>query len=127
MNDDEKAILDGSVDLKSDRLNDAVALFMGCTLTETMWTVLISFSIAVVIALLPTWILTGHFTLGLAGALVMTAPTFLILLKKLSRLKRGKPAGYYQHYLKIQLARKGIIKNPYVMRSGKWSTAREKR
>ena len=111
-------------DFKSDRLNDEVALFMGCTLNETLMVVGISFAISSVVSLPVALILFGKFTLALAFDFLLTAPVFLIALIRLSKLKRGKPAGFYQQFLKIQIAKTGLIKNPYVMRSGAWSTVR---
>lgn len=112
-------------DLKSDRLNDEVALFMGCTLNETVGVIFVSLIISLTLALPPVLLLFGKFTIGLAVALVFLMPIFFSLLYKLSRLKRGKPAGYYQQYLKIKLSKTGLIKNPYVMSSCKWSTERK--
>jgi len=111
-------------DFKSDRLNDEVSLFLGCTLKETMMAVLVSLSISGLISIPLMMFLFGKFTIGLAVALVLAAPILLALLARLSVLKRGKPAGYYQQFLKIKLSKTGLIKNPYVMRSGSWSTER---
>lgn len=112
-------------DIKSDRLNDEVALFAGCTLNETLSVVFISLVIGLLIGMPPMYIFFGHLTLGLAVSLVVMAIVFFPLLMKLSRLKRGKPAGYYQQYLKIKISKVGLLKNPYVMCSGKWSTERK--
>jgi len=114
-------------DLKSDRLNDEVALFMSCTLNETLGVIFISLAIALVMAVPPVMLVFGKFTIGLAAALVLLVPIFFTLLTQLSRLKRGKPAGFYQQYIKISLSRLRLMKNPYVMRSGKWSTQRRLR
>ena len=103
-------------DFKSDRLNDEVSLFLGCTLKETMMAVLVSLSISGLISIPLMMFLFGEFTVGLAVALVLAAPILLALLAPLSVLKRGKPAGYYQQFLKIKLSKTGLIKNPYVMR-----------
>ena len=116
-----------SEDFKSDRLNDEVALFMGCTLNETLMVVVVSFALSSVFSLPVSLFLFGKFTLALAFDFLLTAPVFLISLVRLSKLKRGKPAGFYQQFLKIQIARTGLIKNPYVMRSGVWSTVRSSR
>lgn len=124
MFEDHNNITAGESDLKSDRLNDDVALFMGCTLNETVSVVFVSLGISLVIAMPSMLLFFGKFTIGLAGALVLLVPIFFTLLTKLSRLKRGKPAGYYQQYIKIKLSKIGLMKNPYVMRSGKWSTER---
>ena len=122
MFEENNSITNRENDLRSDRLNDEVALFIGCTLNETMMVLLVSFVIASFIATPPMLLFFGKFTLALAVVLVLMAPVFFICLTKLSRLKRGKPAGYYQQYLKIKLSKLGIIKNPYGMRSVKWST-----
>ena len=115
----------GPDDIKSDRLNDEVVLFAGCTLNETIALVFISLGIGLMIGVPPMLLLSGSFTLGLAVSLVVMAIAFLPLLMKLSRLKRGKPAGYYQQYLKIKISKTGLLKSPYVMRSGAWSTQRK--
>jgi len=112
-------------DMRSDRLNDNVALFAGCTLNETMAVVFISLVIGLVVGMPPMLLFFSHFTLGLAVSLVVMAIVFLPLLMKLSRLKRGKPAGYYQQYLKINMSKTGLLKNPYVMCTGQWSTERK--
>lgn len=124
MFEDANSMMNSEADLKSDRLNDDVALFMGCTLNETMGVVFISLALALMIAIPPIGLLLGRFTMGLAGALILLPPLFFTLLIKLSHLKRGKPAGYYQQYIKIRLSGIKLIKNPYVMRSGPWSTQR---
>ncbi len=111
-------------DFKSDRLNDEVALFMNCTLKETLALVGISLVCSGFLSIPPSLIFWGKLTLSLAVMLIVMVPVFFVLLIRLSRLKRGKPAGYYVQFLKIQLSRWGILKSPYVRRSGAWSLGR---
>ena len=111
-------------ELRSDRLNEEVVWFFDCTFKEMVLLIYVSAGAGVVFGLIPIWILTGQFMLGVSALLVAGAIAFLPVLKKFSKLKRGKPAGYYQQYLKIQLARFGLFKNPYLMRSGVWSVVR---
>ncbi len=111
-------------DFKSDRLNDEVSLFMNCTLKETLALVGISLVCSGILSVPPSLIFWGKLTLSLAVMLIVMAPVFFVLLIRLSRLKRGKPAGYYQQFLRIQFGRWGILKNPFVMRSGAWSVVR---
>ena len=111
-------------DIKSDRLNDEVALFMGCTLKETLGVILVAMSIGIVIGVPVSLIIFGSFTIGLALSLIFGAITVFPLIIRLSKLKRGKPGGYYQQYLRMKLVKIGLIKSPYILRSGKWSTMR---
>jgi len=124
MLEENNTIVHSDTDLKSDRLNDEVILFMGCTLNETMMVLFISFIIALMVGMPLMLIIFDSFTLSLAVSLILLAPILLVLLMKLSRLKRGKPAGYYHQYIKIRLSKLGLINSPYIMRSGKWSTER---
>lgn len=111
-------------ELRSDRLNEEAVWFFDCTFKEMVLLIEVSAVAGFFLGLLPIWVLTGQLMLGVSGLLVAGAIAFLPVLKKFSKLKRGKPAGYYQQYLKIKLARLGLFKNPYLMRSGVWSVVR---
>lgn len=110
--------------VNSNRLNDEVPLFAGCTLHETLGVVGVSFCLSLMGTLPCLLVSGGQWTLGLAATLVCTVPLFFLLLRRLSRLKQGKPAGYYRQYLIIRLSQWGLRSTPYVMRSGKWATHR---
>lgn len=121
---EEEIITDINVDLKSDRLNDDVVLFMSCTLQELLVVIGMSLVLGMFFGLVMMKILVGSFVWGLPVGIVFFFIFFFILVYRFSKLKRDKPAGYYQQYLRIKLSKVGLYKSPYLMRTGKWSTER---
>lgn len=120
----EEIITDINVDLKSDRLNDDVVLFMSCTLQELLVVIVASFFLGMAVGTVVMKPLTGSFVWGLPVGIIFFFVFFFILVYRFAKLKRDKPAGYYQQYLRIKLAKMGFLKSPYLVRTGKWSTER---
>ncbi len=121
---EEDFITDITVDLKSDRLNDDVALFMSCTLQELLVVIGLSLLMGMLLGLVMMKIVVGSFVWGLPVGIFLFFIIFFVLVVRLSKLKRDKPAGYYKQYLLIRLSKLGLFKLPYVMRTGRWSTQR---
>jgi conjugative transfer region protein (TIGR03750 family) len=113
-------------DMKSNRLNDEVCLLAGCTLKEILAVATITLIISLIIMMMPIYVCFRNYTIGLAASLVVYLPLFSVLIIKLSKLKRGKPEGYYQQYIILKLIKIGILKNQFLLRSGVWSTERKK-
>ena len=121
---DEDFITDIAIDLKSDRLNDDVALFMSCTLHELLVVIGLSLLLGMLLGLVIMKIIVGSFVWGLPVGIFLFFIIFFILVSRFAKLKRDKPPGYYKQYLLIRLSRLGLFKLPYVMRTGRWSTQR---
>lgn len=111
-------------DVLSNRLNGKACLFMGCTLEETLWIVLISFGVVEIISITIAKLLFNHAMLGFGIGLPIMAITIFIGLKRLALLKRDKPPGYYATFFKLKLINYGLIKNCFVTRNGFWSLGR---
>ena len=111
-------------DIKSDRINDEVAILMGCTIKEIIILCSIILCLSIFISFPLFLVFSYSFTIHLAFSIVFSAIMFLPITLTFSKLKRGKPTGYYQQYLKIQCSKIGLMRNPYIMSSRKWSTVR---
>lgn len=122
---EEDFITDISVDLKSDRLNDDVVLFMSCTLQELLVVIGFSLVLGMLLGLVLMKIVVNSFVWGLPVGIFLFFIIFFILASRFAKLKRDKPAGYYKQYLLIRLSKIGLFKLPYVMRTGRWSTQRQ--
>ena len=71
------------------------------------------------LSLLLAWLL-GAITMGFGIAGVGVVATVVALATLFQRIKRGRPEGYYQQWLRIRLQTMGLYRTPWVLRSGSW-------
>ncbi len=116
--------MSAGVELGSERLNKEVAAWKGCTFGEIVMVGAGCFVVFGVISCLGTLIAFDSITYGLIVAIVLTTIVASSLLKRLGKLKEGKPPGYVSQYIRRRAKRFGVP-SPFLERSGKWSVARK--
>lgn len=109
--------------LITERLNAEPAVFKGCSISE------LSFMVGgATLVWLPVCVvgagIVGSFTMGFGIAGVLIVLTVIVLSSIFRRLKLNRPYGYYQLAIHLWLARKQIVKSPFVTRDGHWDIGR---
>jgi len=112
-----------SRDILADRLNTEPAIFRGCSSSELGVIVGVAALVWVPLSLVLAWIL-GAITMGLGLAGVGIVATVVVTATVFQRLKRGRPAGFYQQQWLIWLSDHGLRTSPFIRRSGFWSIGR---
>ena len=110
-------------EILADRLNAEPAIFKGCSSSELGMIVGLAIVIWLPLSLLLAWLL-GAITMGFGIAGVGVVATVVILATLFQRIKRGRPEGYYQQWLRIRLQTMGLYRTPWVLRSGSWDIGR---
>lgn len=107
----------------ADRLNAEPAIFKGCSSTELGMIVGLAIVVWLPLSLLLAWLL-GAITMGFGIAGVGVVATVVVMATLFQRIKRGRPEGYYQQWLRIRLQTIGLYRTPWVLRSGSWDIGR---
>ena len=107
----------------ADRLNAEPAIFKGCSSSELGMIVGLAIAVWLPLSLLLAWLL-GAITMGFGIAGVGVVATVGALATLFQRIKRGRPEGYYQQWLRIRLHATGFYRAPWVLRSGAWDIGR---
>ena len=110
-------------EILADRLNAEPAIFKGCSSSELGMIVGLAIVIWLLLSLLLAWLL-GAITMGFGIAGVGVVATVVALATLFQRIKRGRPEGYYQQWLRIRLQTMGLYRTPWVLRSGSWDIGR---
>ena len=110
-------------EILADRLNAEPAIFKGCSSSELGMIVGVAIVIWLPLSLLLAWLL-GAITMGFGIAGVGVVATVVFMATLFQRIKRGRPEGYYQHWLRIRLQTMGLYRVPWVLRSGSWDIGR---
>ena len=110
-------------EILADRLNAEPAIFKGCSSSELGMIVGLAIVIWLPLSLLLAWLL-GAVTMGFGIAGVGVVATVVTLATLFQRIKRGRPEGYYQQWLRIRLQTMGLYRTPWVLRSGSWDIGR---
>lgn len=110
-------------EILADRLNAEPAIFKGCSSSELGMIVGLAIVIWLPLSLLLAWLL-GAVTMGFGIAGVGVVATVVILATLFQRIKRGRPEGYYQQWLRIRLQTMGLYRTPWVLHSGSWDIGR---
>lgn len=110
-------------EILADRLNAEPAIFRGCSSSELGMIVGLAIVVWLPLGLLLAWLL-GAITMGFGIAGVGVVATVVVTATLFQRIKRGRPAGYYQHWLCIRLHTMGLYRTPWVLRSGSWDIGR---
>lgn len=105
------------------RMNAEPAIFKGCSSSELGLIVGVAIVIWLPLSLLLAWML-GAITMGFGLAGVGVVATVVVMATLFQRIKRGRPDGYYQHWLRIRLQATGLYRTPWVLRSGCWDIGR---
>jgi len=110
-------------EILADRLNAEPAIFKGCSSSELGMIVGLAIVVWLPFSLLLAWLL-GAITMGFGIAGVGVVATVVVMAKLFQRIKRGRPEGYYQQWLRIRLQTLGLYRTPWVLRSGSWDIGR---
>ncbi|MCY4264642.1 MAG: TIGR03750 family conjugal transfer protein [Gammaproteobacteria bacterium] len=110
-------------EILADRLNAEPVIFKGCSSTELGMIVGVAILFWLPFSLLLAWML-GAIAMGFGMAAVGVVVSVLGMATVFQRIKRGRPEGYYQQWLRIRLHRLGLIQTPWVLRSGSWDIGR---
>ena len=110
-------------EILADRLNAEPAIFKGCSSSELGMIVGVAILVWLPLSLLLAWLL-GAVTMGFGIAGVGVVATVVVMATLFQRIKRGRPEGYYQQCLRIRLQSMGLVRAPWVLRSGSWDIGR---
>jgi len=110
-------------EILADRLNAEPAIFKGCSSSELGMIVGISVLIWLPVSLMLAWLL-GAITMGFGLAGVGVVVTVVVMATIFQRIKRGRPESYYQQWFRIRLQDLGLLRSPWVRRSGVWDIGR---
>ena len=110
-------------EILADRLNAEPAIFKGCSSSELGMIVGVAILVWLPLSLLLAWLL-GAVTMGFGIAGVGVVATVVVMATLFQRIKRGRPEGYYQQWLRIRLQSMGLTRAPWVLRSGSWDIGR---
>jgi conjugative transfer region protein (TIGR03750 family) len=110
-------------EILADRLNAEPAIFKGCSSSELGMIVGVAIVVWLPLSLLLAWLL-GAVTMGFGIAGVGVVATVVVMATLFQRIKRGRPEGYYQQWLRIRLQTMGLVRAPWVLRSGSWDIGR---
>lgn len=102
-------------------LDNEPAVIGGYTLTEFVFTTVVSITVCPAILSL-IGLLLGSIAAGAMLGIAVAALIIWFLSNKLQRVKEGKPNGYYN--LKLKLLLNALFNNGFVNRSGQWSMSR---
>jgi conjugative transfer region protein (TIGR03750 family) len=110
-------------EILADRLNAEPAIFKGCSSSELGMIVGLAIVVWLPFSLLLAWLL-GAITMGFGVAGVGVVATVVVMATLFQRIKRGRPEGYYQQWLRIRFQTMGLYRTPWVLRSGSWDIGR---
>ena len=115
--------MSGSHEVLADRLNAEPAIFRGCSSSELGMMVGIAIVVWLPLSFLLAWLLSAA-TMGFGIAGVGVVGSVVILATLFQRIKRNRPEGYYQQWLRMRLHSLGLGRAPWVLRSGTWDLGR---
>ena len=110
-------------EILADRLNAEPAIFKGCSSSELGMIVGVAILVWLPLSLLLAW-LFGAITMGFGIAGMGVVATVVVMATVFQRIKRGRPEGYYQQWLRIRLQSMGLYRAPWVLRTGAWDIGR---
>ena len=110
-------------EILADRLNAEPAIFKGCSSSELGMIVGLAIVIWLPLSLLLAWLL-GAITMGFGIAGVGVVASVVVMATVFQRIKRGRPDGYYQQWLRIRLQSTGLYRVPWVLSTGAWDVGR---
>ena len=105
------------------RLNMEPPVFRGCSISELVMLAGISAVILIPLSLI-VFTLLGYTMMGIGVGGIATIGGVFAGTKVLTKLKRGRPIGYYQLQIKLLAHNIGIKKMAVITREGTWSIGR---
>ncbi len=115
--------MSGSHEVLADRLNAEPAIFRGCSSSELGMMVGVAIVVWLPLGFLLAWLMSAA-TMGFGIAGVGVVGSVVILATLFQRIKRNRPEGYYQQWLRMRLHSLGLGRAPWVLRSGTWDIGR---
>ena len=109
--------------LLTDRLDAEPSIFRGCSLRELTVMAGVAGLVWLPICLVGA-ALVGSVTMGFGVSGVFVVVTVVAGASIFQRLKANRPNGYYQQICHLWLARRKVLKSPYIVRSGRWDLGR---
>jgi len=94
------------------RMNAEPSILRGCSSTELMLVAGAATLFWVPIAAIMAFVL-GPVTIGVAGALIVA--TVYVGGGLFQKIKRGRPDGYYQHWVDAQLHKSGLCRSKFII------------
>jgi conjugative transfer region protein (TIGR03750 family) len=106
-------------DFLPNRLNEPPSVFNGCSWEEIAWVSALAFVVSLLLGVMVIS-LGGKWIVLFACLTVGTLVGIYIGSKIMSRVKRGKPPGYYKTGMHIKLQKLGIRKITTITKSRVW-------
>ena len=110
-------------EILADRLNAEPVIFRGCSSSELGMIVGLAIVLWLPFSLLLAWLL-GAIAMGFGMAAVGVVASVVGMATVFQRIKRGRPEGYYQQWMRLRLHALGLLRAPWVVRSGSWYIGR---
>lgn len=107
-------------------INHKMPIYRDATLAEVLCIGSFVFMTEALLFSAITKVVFGYAVIGVALTMISFFHVTLWCLKKLQRIKYGKPFAFYKHLLMRQLCKLGFYKNTYITRESKWSVWRAK-
>lgn len=112
-----------SHEVLADRLNAEPVIFRGCSSTELAVMAALAIVVWLPLGFGLAWSLDAA-TMGFGIAAVGVVASIVGLATLFQRIKRNRPEGYYQQWLRMRLHAFGLCQPPWVVRSGPWDLGR---
>lgn len=106
------------------RLNFDAVVFCGCTMKEMQVIAIVSFVVCGLVLGILTKLLFGMLLIGVGLGFPASVGVAWFMAILFQKAKQGKPKGYVKQRFYLWLDEKGLVKCPYIRRSGKWSVGR---
>ena len=106
-----------------ERINDEPIIIRGMTSSELRVAMIVSFVVWLPLSIF-IGIAVGHPMMGLGLVGVGGIANILVIGSLFQKVKRNKPAGYYQQLVIILMCKTGFKKLPFLKYSGYWSVGR---
>lgn len=115
--------MDAGIRIRGTYLNGEPVVFRGCTFVEFVSIGVVCCLACCALGLLLTVPLGQGIVGGGIGFLVGIGMT-LVGAGLLTRLKRGRPLGHHLQVVDVWLEQHGLLRSPYLLRTGLWDTTR---
>jgi conjugative transfer region protein (TIGR03750 family) len=107
----------------ADRVNVEPPIINGMSQSEASYTALVAFVVWCVVGLLVAWA-SGLWPLFIVTAAAGTLGTVWPLSQYMATLKRNRPDGYYEQWIRRRLASVGLRRSRLICHHGHWQLGR---
>ena len=114
---------ENSFEFLPERLNDEPPVFKGCSVSELTTLAMLAGGVWLPISLVVAAIF-GAITMGFGIAGVGVVATVVLAAGQFQKLKSGRPSGFYLQQFRCWLDARGLVKAPFIRRSGYWNIGR---